>query len=279
MSSILLLPAEIRHMIWRLIISDHLIHLRWIYDERYSYHADLARRHDIQAIQICSDLRQKIGLNPWRHFVCQGYIPSEAVKQMHTTCCDRIKRGFAMLRFGTARNFIREREVFLLSGDSKHETLDLRFLRVCRQIHMEAIGYVYAANIFSFNDPTTCKEWMTRLSLTHRRSIRNLRFNIGDFQDWNKAFQIPQIKTLYSLRHLQLQITCGNCLKFLRNCRERTDHSSRSAWWVFSRCREVTRLSSSPLKTVDVCIADSEHHIASVSRSWEELAKQQLLQS
>ena len=224
---LLSMPREIRDMIWRFVLGDHLIHLRWIYDDEYKHltqryldskrirlqklgHKHLRRPY----LKTSEDIRRAIGSSPWRHAICERDCPEYAKSVSHTKCRESLKYCYAEITgrsYGlTVRN---RREDFIPTDFLNLETIDLPLLLVCKQISTEAISFLYKTNTFSFDDPLTFRQWMARLPLHHRHSVNIMRLDIRSAHNWKPTLNLRKVKTLRSLRHLTLLQTLRSMSK------------------------------------------------------------------
>lgn len=92
-----------------------------------------------------------------------------------------------------------------------HETeMQLGFLRTCRQFYNEATPILWSTNTFSFNDTPTFERFMETRDSIQKKSIRKPRLAIDTACSskmwWNLAINVPLIRSLRRLRHLELLI-------------------------------------------------------------------------
>lgn len=92
-----------------------------------------------------------------------------------------------------------------------HENeIHLGFLRTCRQIHTEATPILWSTNTFSFNDTPTFERFMETRDSFQKKSMQKLRLVIdtacGSKMWWKLAINVPLIRSLQRLRHLELLI-------------------------------------------------------------------------
>lgn len=102
-------------------------------------------------------------------------------------------------------------------------------------------------------------------SSSDRQEIRSLALDIDDVHDWNRSFQLPQIQDLTDLRHLHLQITRSDFWSRRGNLRNKRRDHDQNAWQWFDNCKELRRLSRSPLRSVTIEYGYPSHVDSDVS--------------
>lgn len=249
-SALLRLPGEIRNMIWRLVLGDHLIHLRWIFDDEYEhlikrYFKDLdSERIRLQklghrhlrkpCLKTSEDIRRAIGSSPWRHAICEMDCPGHPESIPHTKCHESLKYCYAEI---TGRSYgitVRKRREDLIPADFlNHKTIDFPLLLVCKQVIREAISFLYETNTFSFDDSSTFRQWMARLPLHHRHSVNSMRLDIRLAHNWKSVLNLPKVKTLRSLRCLILQVDPADSAEHVKEIQGRISPRETLAvlWW------------------------------------------------
>ena len=249
-SPLLSLPGEIQNMIWRLVLGDHLIHLRWIFDDEYEnltkrYLKDLdSERIRLQklghkrlrrpCLKTSEDIRRAIGSSPWRHAICEGDCPEYSESMPHTKCRESLQYCYAEITGRSYELTVRKRREDLIPTDFRNlETIDLPLLLVCKQVFTGAIGFLYETNTFSFDDALTFRQWMARIPLHHRHSVNNMRLDVRSDHNWKPALNLPKVKTLVSLRYLRLQVDSADSAEHVKEIQRRMSPREPLAvlWW------------------------------------------------
>lgn len=146
-----------------------------------------------------------------------------------------------------------------------YQTVHLGLLGTCKQLHREVSHALYTTKTFCFSDPVSFRQWMIGSSSSNRHDIRSLALDIYDVQDWNRSFRLPQMQDLTNLQHLHLQITRSDFWSRRANFRSgRRDHN-QNAWRWFDNCKELRRLSRSPLQSLTIKYGYPSHIDSDVS--------------
>ena len=170
------MPREIRDKIWVFLLGDQLIHLEYL----------------ATAIIPASD-GQVGGSQVWRHSVCEHGSPENLMIQEATWPHLHLRSDAELACEG-------------------HKKIDLRALRVCRQMYIEANDVLWSTNTFSFNDAAiSLDRFMSTRTARQKRSLRKLQLHL----DWewddggrvhNQVLSMRLIRSLAGLRILRLQI-------------------------------------------------------------------------
>lgn len=100
-------------------------------------------------------------------------------------------------------------------GRPGSQVVDLRVLRVCRQIYVEAHPILWSTNTFSFTKATAFRRFIMTRKAPAIRLLRHLRLEMDlttpRRHDWDRVLSLRQIKSLSRLRTLRLQILYGKC--------------------------------------------------------------------
>ena len=87
--------------------------------------------------------------------------------------------------------------------------MHLGFLRVCRQIYREANPVLWASNMFSFETPNCCWNFMENLNNQQKESLRGLHLVIAGFPrltPWNSVLNTSLLRSLEGVVELRLVI-------------------------------------------------------------------------
>ncbi|KAL8991988.1 MAG: hypothetical protein Q9169_007469 [Polycauliona sp. 2 TL-2023] len=92
----------------------------------------------------------------------------------------------------------------------EHKGMRLTVMRVSRQLYAEANYILWTTNTFSCADGLTFQRFMMTRTLSQKRLVRNLRFDMewdyGVIREWNRALNMVMVKSLIGLQTLRLNI-------------------------------------------------------------------------
>ncbi|KAL2040804.1 hypothetical protein N7G274_006262 [Stereocaulon virgatum] len=223
-SLLLRLPSEVREKILVDLVGENLIHVKYLIREelnnarlaegesfdddhgaRMAYHSSSPSRIDDKRIQ-----------GAFRHAICV------AEQSEHHTYVELIK-GYATVSSSGSATFSDEHSEFrhkhcqdiCNNANFNALTIDLNVLGVCRQLYEEANFFLWATNIFSFDDPLSFHRFLGSLNPAQKRNITGLHFNfgLGDVKDvyhlntleqWEIALRMPYLNMLRGIEYLHL---------------------------------------------------------------------------
>lgn len=181
------LPVEIRDKIFRALLGDQVLHI-----SRFSY----TTWHD----SLDSKKRNKAWLGYWEHCVC-----------LHPRSEDEDYRRFKH----DNREESNETDIGHVDcmGQSDGDLpvtdahLDLRILRVCRQLYHECSPVVWTTNTFSFDDGVLFSDFMSERSFIHKKLMKRLHLHTNDppGTSWNAVSTVKLIRSLQGLRELLIR--------------------------------------------------------------------------
>lgn len=242
-SPLLRLPAELRDRIWTEVLGERLIHLD------YKYFDDEMEFDDFDdSYEHC------FGRSPWRHVVCEDDGPEDRPKQKSVP---NPKYYFAVP--GAKQRWVYPHDACKLDYEDpgfsrpieyhEHEGMRLTVLRASRQTYTEANRVLWTTNTFSFTDGIALQRFMMTRTISQKRLIRNLRFDMewerGEERYWNKALSMALVKSLIGLRTLRLNI--------LYDMKQRLWHASDDNFLHYTSWTDgLRRLSTLPLISAEV---------------------------
>lgn len=196
-------------------------------------------------------LQQSYG-SAWRHIVCEDDCPENSPDRK------RVISGKGKEQV----SWLRPHERCFTAYDTPeptepvefwdHGTMRLTVLRTCRQIYVEANSILWATNTFSFNDAIAFKRFMMTRTIHHKRLIRNVRLDMGWWEDnstpWNSSLSKALVKSLSSLRSLRFYITHEMTRKDYELVRKVGFVGNTNL------CRGLRNLSTLPLTNVEVVV-------------------------
>jgi len=206
-SPLLQLPLEIRNKIWRKVLGNRLIHVKYRRDDKF-------RSQNTQSPHRTCKSHQDSCKIAWRHIVCEYDCPEN-------------QRDESMMISPTGRKDILwigphsscklhydpcdyKPSIGSSAGFRDHKTMHLTALRASRQIYVEANQVLWSSNTFSFADGVTLKRFMETRNIHQKRLIHNLRLFIdwqyNHVKDWNSSLNMTSIRALSGLRNLRLHI-------------------------------------------------------------------------
>lgn len=203
-SPLLRLPPELRDRVWREVLGERLVHLKYEYiddDLTFEEHDDL--------------YYMTYSRSPWRHIVCEDDGPEDGppTKKWVPNPRSYFQLPGPDLYRGPHADCDLDDEQPGPSRRMKfdeHETMRLTILAVSHQIYAEANCILWTTNTFSCPDGITFQRFMMTRTLSQKRLIRNLRFEMEwvwvEEKPWNKAFSMPLVKSMIGLRTLRLNI-------------------------------------------------------------------------
>ncbi|KAG7005344.1 ATP-dependent RNA helicase dbp6 [Physcia stellaris] len=248
-SPLLRLPPEIRDRVWREVLGERLIHLKYIYiDDDLSF-----EDHDT-IYWHCYDR------SPWRHIVCEDDGPEDGPKKKWIPNPRYyIRLPGPDLYHGPHHDCDLHYEKPSSSSPinfDEHETMRLTVLAVSHQIYAEANHILWTTNTFSCCDGITFQRFMKTRTLSQKRLIRNLRFEMdwefGDWKLWNKALSMPLVKSMIGLRTLRLNILYELKEYLWQDVKDNFLEST-------SFTEGLRKLSTLPLTDAEVAFRISEH--------------------
>ena len=179
-SPLLKLPPEIRDKVWRYVLGDRLVHLR--YERLWKHH-------------VC----QNDGLES-RDFEERTSESESYFVGPHESCQHHCKP--------------RDRKAKAVCSDI--ERLSLTVLRSCRQAYVESSHILGTTNTFDFVEISTFKQFLKMASVDQKPLIQRLRLTLGngsenpdmysDFWAWDRVLTMSTVKSLSRLRSLRVQI-------------------------------------------------------------------------
>ena len=121
---------------------------------------------------------------------------------------------------------------------TRDRRVDLRLLRVSKQIHLEASEALYQNTTFAFEHPSSFGTFVSSLMDTQRCLLRSLQLNCGSLSnmpgvEWAHQTTLPTIQSLVGLQ--RLYIYCGDV-------------------WLSNMSTVLRRWQVLPLKTVTVVV-------------------------
>lgn len=258
-SPLLRLPLELRNRIWREVLGESLIHLK--YD---------SQDHELDFEDHDSIYHSTFQRRPWRHIVCQDDGPEDRPE----------KKWVPNKWYGYAPGA--ENKVLMVRphGDCDlnyeeptssgpidfwdHDTMRLTVLRVCRQMYVEANRILWTTNTFSFSSGRTFQRFMMTRTIHQKRLIRNLRFEMewafGEEKRWNSALSMPLIRSMIGLQSIRLNIVYDM---------EQSDFDLLKVDFIkgTSFTEGLRKLSILPLVHAEVLVRNHEH--SSESGLWQ----------
>lgn len=91
--------------------------------------------------------------------------------------------------------------------------LDLRLLRTCRQVYVEANPILYASNTFQIGDPNTLLRFVNSRNAVQKRLLRKLSLQVSFERNhgphWNAGLNLGFVSKLKGLRDLKIHIAQG----------------------------------------------------------------------
>ena len=168
-SLLLKLPQELQDQIYKLVCGSNLLHFEFDAYERESHprfcHVKCLSKITEEDTQASFDA----STSPWVDVACAN---------RHKECCSQ-----RLFRPESGRFWARP-------------TLDLRFLRTCRQIYDAAKNLCYDTNIISFDSLKVFARFVMTVSWVPR--IRSLRLCIYSFNDGSGAVPAKTLKHMVS---------------------------------------------------------------------------------
>ncbi|MCJ1252010.1 hypothetical protein MMC30_009248 [Trapelia coarctata] len=223
-SPLLNLPAELRSKIWRALLGDRVIHLAHrCRDHFYSTPCEVKITEEGEVISPpdCSCFIEK---PKWRHGVCTS---EQTELEQFEAWKDETKARAEAEQRGTRSQDLKEGDEFYenpckesclpsladINPDHDHplETLDLRALRACRQVYVEASPVLWESNTFAFDCGRDLTLFAANRNTVQRQLWKSLRVNldIDHFanDEWNRAFSMKAMRSLKGLRVLHAHIS------------------------------------------------------------------------
>lgn len=224
-SPLLKLPAEIRQKIWSALLGDHVIHVAHRRrDHFYSdpCEVDFDEDGEYTTPPTCACF---FGQPEWRHGVCAS--ERTEVEQYNSWKSQTKVRAEA--ENGETRSYIlRDGDEFyedpckesclpqlvdVKPGDHDHELekLDLRALRACRQIYVEANKILWQSNTFAFDCGYDFSSFAANRNTVQKQLWRSLRVNMDidhfALDEWTRAFSLKTMRSIKNLRVLHAHIS------------------------------------------------------------------------
>lgn len=242
-SPLLRLPAELRDRIWIEVLGERLIHLD------YKYFDDEMEFDDFD-----DSYESFFGRSPWRHVVCEDDGPEDRPKQKMVP-----NPKYFYAAPGAKDLWVYPHAACHLDYDDpgssrpikyhEHEGMRLTVLRASHQIYTEANRILWTTNTYSFPEATTFQRFMMTRTISQKRLIRNLRFEMewdcGLARCWNKALSMALVKSLIGLRTLRLNI--------LYDMKQRLWHATDENFLHYTSWTDgLRRLSTLPLMSAEV---------------------------
>jgi len=223
-SPLLKLPAEIRKQIWRALLGDRVIHVA--HRRRDHFYSDpceveFDEHGEYVTPPTCPCF---FGHPEWRHGVCtckrteleefeawKSETQARAEAEKCGTRCGKHAEGDVFYEDPCKESCLPQ----LVNVDSNHnhelEKLDLRALRACRQIYVEANPVLWTTNTFAFDCGYDFTLFAANRNTLQRQLWRSLRVNIDidhfASDEWNRAFSMKVMRSLKNLRVLHAHIS------------------------------------------------------------------------
>jgi len=255
-SPLLQLPLEVRNKIWREVLGDRLIHVKYRRVDPVSFPVN-------EPWHRTSNRDQDPCRSGWRHIVCENDCrenrPDEKVipggpKDIgwlgpHSSC--KINYDVSVVKPSSRPS------VALWD----HKTMHLIVLRTSRQIYVEANQILWSSNTFSFSDGVTLKRFLETRNVHQKRLIHNLRLFIDwqyepNVRDWNSSLDMASVRSLSGLRSLRLQIVYSLEARDRRSNHNLNDLLANSFYF-----EGLWRLSTLPLSNVEVAVRTSRFDV------------------
>lgn len=191
----------------------------------------------------------------WRHSVCEDHGSEDREDVKKHPCWPRAIEGEYEYTV-SAPHLVCKSDYGPLNPDDPippplHETMRLTILRACRQTYVEADQILWTTNTFALDDATTFKRFMMTRNIHQKRMIRSLRLEAqwglyGDSKEWNRALNMPLIRTLSGLRQLRLRIEYSYEANIYSKDKE------QNLLYCTTYCEGMHRLSTLPLTEANI---------------------------
>ncbi|KAL8898770.1 MAG: hypothetical protein Q9207_006539 [Kuettlingeria erythrocarpa] len=185
-SPLLKLPEELRIKIFRDVLGDQLIHVK--YDKSITYVKEPPRiSHSVcsaDTTEHAAYRKSMYGSSKVPHGDDSNHY-SESCEKRHSSC------------YSTSRD-----------EDQTGKKLSLSLLGVSRQTYEEAHDIFWATNTFSFHTPSDFKEFVSARNFVQRKKLAKLHLQItwrsSGITDWNRPWLKRLMGNLPGLRTLDL---------------------------------------------------------------------------
>ena len=266
---LLRLPCEIRIQIYRELLGDRFIHLKYMRDKFYNDPLGL-KQEKRRMNSLKNPAQIPLIYNPrpcWLQYVCKKSGPKaddeleylemkqNRSQRMTIWCgvCKPYRRGDPVVRLGEAKYPTTE-EVY---DREMHPNL----LRVCRQIYDDARSIIWTTNRFSFDSADSCRLFFDHRTDWQKAALKSLHLVVDVYQsspEWNMALSESLIRSLEGLIDLRLFIKDLTEVEAYRKVRSGGVHLVDSHLEHLARThfKSLIRLSRLPqLQSMNVCVA------------------------
>ncbi|CAF9942824.1 MAG: hypothetical protein ALECFALPRED_010096 [Alectoria fallacina] len=198
-SPLLKLPVELRDRIFRFVVGDQFIHVKWTHrggcgSADPTLECDIGLRYAICVATVSEN-------EVYEEFR-SGYnnIPPKDSPEYYTsTCEERHKECRLWDKYGNTPVIEEKRE---------KKALDLSMLGASRQIYEEANLLLWSTNTFSFEDPTSFEKFMSKLTFLQKRKLTKMHISIDwlsyRYEQWERVLKIRLLEKLKGLKTVHL---------------------------------------------------------------------------
>lgn len=190
-SPLLKLPSELRDRIFRLVVGDQLIHIKWI------HHGGCSPAKLYYATCVASVSEHEA----YKEF-SSGYnnIPSIDSPEYYTSTCEG--------RHEKCRLWDKYGKTPMIKEKRQPRLLDLSMLGASRQMYEEANLLLWSTNTFSFEDPVSFDKFMNKLTSLQKKKLTKMHIRIDwlsyDYEQWERVLKIRLLEKFKGLKTVHL---------------------------------------------------------------------------
>lgn len=195
-SPLLKLPGELRDKIFRLVVGDKFIHVKWT--RRRGCDDKIGRDIGVRYTTCVATVSEN---EAYKEF-SSGYnnIPAKDSPDYYTsTCEERHEKCIPWDKYGN---------ISMIDEKRKQKALDLSILGASRQTYEEANLLLWSTNTFSFEDPMSFDEFTRKLTFLQKKKLTKIHLRIDWisylYEDWECALNIRLVEKLKGLKTVHL---------------------------------------------------------------------------